>query len=71
MIGENGDFYQFMMERAGLVPVGTYPYNRPINGVDACAFVSDNGTILFTDWTRPEISGGVSLATSKFHRYLR
>ena len=38
MIGDNGDFYKFMMERAGLVPVGTYPYNRPINGVDACAW---------------------------------
>ena len=41
MIGENGDFYKFAMERAGRKPRGTYPYNKPYNDVDACAMDHD------------------------------
>lgn len=40
-IGENGDFYRQMMINAGLPPVGTYPFNKPINAVDECAFEHD------------------------------
>lgn len=41
MIGLNGDFYKFAMERAGRKPRGTYPYDEPFNDVDACAMEHD------------------------------
>ena len=40
-IGGDGDFYKYIMERAGLEPVGSYPYNEPINDLDRAAFEHD------------------------------
>ena len=39
MIGS--DFYEMIMTRAGLQLVGTKPYDKPINAIDACAMRHD------------------------------
>lgn len=40
-MGEDGNYYEYVMRTAGLEPVGTWPYNKPINPLDACAFDHD------------------------------
>ena len=35
------DFYENLMKEAGRKVVGTKPYNKPINKVDACAKIHD------------------------------
>lgn len=35
------DFYKEMMQKAGRQPVGTEPYDKPINHLDACAMEHD------------------------------
>lgn len=40
-LGEDGNFYEFMMARAGLKPVGTYPWNTPIDLADTAGYHHD------------------------------
>lgn len=40
-IGDNGDYYKTVMTDAGLEPVGTYPYDKPIDYIDEAAFEHD------------------------------
>lgn len=38
---KGSDFYEKMMKDAGRTPIGTKPYNKPINKLDACAKIHD------------------------------